>query len=206
MPSTNAASTTPPQILLASSSRYRRALLERLGFPFECASPDIDETPKPTESPADLVRRLAAEKAAALASEFPAHLIIGSDQVACCGNQILGKPGTTTRAREQLGLLSGQRVEFLTGVALLNGRTGRLQVDLDTTTVSFRDLSAAEIDAYVAREQPLDCAGSFKSEGLGVTLFHAIDNRDPSALIGLPLIMLCEMLRTEAVDPLLQTA
>lgn len=192
------------QIVLASSSRYRRELLARLGLPFVCASPDIDETPNSGESPATLVRRLAQAKAQALAATYPAHLVFGSDQVACCNGQILGKPGNISKAHQQLAMLSNQRVEFLTGIALLNTKTSRLQVDLDITEVSFRDLSAEEIEAYVQREQPLDCAGSFKSEGLGVTLFHRIDNSDPTALIGLPLIKVCDMLRQENFDPLIR--
>lgn len=191
-------------LLLASSSRYRRGLLERLGLPFNCASPDIDESPEPAEPPPTLVQRLSQEKAHALASAYPDHLIIGSDQVASCGEQVLGKPGTVERAQTQLALLSGQTVDFLTGLALLNTRTGHLQVDLDRTRVRFRRLATDEIAAYVGREQPLDCAGSFKSEGLGVTLFDAIETTDPSALIGLPLIKLCTMLRQEELDPLLR--
>lgn len=189
-------------LVLASSSRYRRALLERLGLTFDCASPDIDEVALPTEQPSALVQRLSQGKAQALASNFPDHLIIGSDQVACCADTVLGKPGTAAKAHDQLALLSGQRVEFLTGLALLNTRSSSLHIDIDRTTVQFRHLSAAEIAAYVEREQPLDCAGSFKSEGLGVALFESIDNADPSALIGLPLIKLCAMLRQEGLDPL----
>jgi len=189
-------------LLLASSSRYRRALLERLGLPFETASPDIDETRRPAESPAALVQRLAAEKASALASTYPGHLIIGSDQVASLGDRVLGKPGSVENAEQQLADLSGQTVRFYTGLALLNSRTQSIQVQMDTTDVEFRALSVAEISAYVSREQPLDCAGSFKSEGLGVALFSRIKTDDPAALIGLPLVRLCNMLRAEGMDPL----
>lgn len=191
------------KLLLASSSKYRRQLLERLGLPFESNSPDIDETPLPGESPEALVVRLAEAKARALASNYPNFLIIGSDQVACVDGQILGKPGTVERAEAQLAALSGNSVHFYTGLALLNPVARRVQVDMDTTEVQFRELTTQEISAYIAREQPLDCAGSFKSEGLGVALFERIATEDPAALIGLPLVKLCEMLRTEQANPLL---
>ena len=189
-------------MLLASSSRYRSELLARLGLPFDSASPDIDESPQERETPADLVRRLAESKARALASNHPDHLIIGSDQVAVLDGDILGKPGSHARAEQQLARLSNRSVEFLTGLALLDAATGRVQVDMDRTQVRFRDLTPAEISAYVAREEPLDCAGSFKSEGLGVALFEAIQTQDPAALIGLPLIRLSAMLRAEGMNPL----
>lgn len=191
-----------PSLLLASSSRYRRALLERIGLPFETASPDIDETRIAAESPQALVARLAADKAAELAGTYNHHLIIGSDQVASLGDRVLGKPGTVENAEAQLAELSGQTVRFYTGLALLNSHTQALQVELDTTDVIFRSLSDKEISAYVARELPLDCAGSFKSEGLGVALFERIKTDDPAALIGLPLVRLCGMLRAEGMDPL----
>lgn len=182
------------RLLLGSSSRYRAQLLERLGLTFEQASPDIDETPQPDELPAELVLRLAQAKGAALASQFADALIIGSDQVASIDDQILGKPGTAERAEAQLSLLSGRRVAFYTSVALLDTASGSLQHDLDVTFVQFRNLDPLAIADYVKRESPLDCAGAFKSEGLGVALFDAIETSDPSALIGLPLIRLCTML------------
>ncbi len=196
------AKNSPQGLLLASSSRYRRVLLERLGLPFETASPDIDETRHSGESAQALVQRLAAEKAAALAQHYPNHLIIGSDQVASLDDQVLGKPGSIDKAEAQLARLSGQTVHFYTGLALLNSQTLAVQVELDTTAVEFRELSGPEISAYVARETPLDCAGSFKSEGLGVALFEGITTADPAALIGLPLVLLCNMLRAEGMDPL----
>ncbi|MFK7913733.1 MAG: nucleoside triphosphate pyrophosphatase [Pseudomonadales bacterium] len=184
----------PAPLLLGSSSRYRAEVLARLGLPFEQASPNIDETPQHGELPQDLVLRLAREKGAALASAHPDALIISSDQVASIDDQILGKPHTSERAEAQLTLLSGRHVTFYTSIALLEAATGQVQCDLDVTRVQFRSLSAGEISDYVAREQPLDCAGAFKSEGLGVALFEAIETRDPAALIGLPLIRLCAML------------
>ncbi len=182
------------ELVLASSSRYRAGLLARLGLPFQTQSPDIDESALEGESPADLVARLSLEKARAVAEAWPRGLIIGSDQVAVCGDAVLGKPGTAARAVDQLTGLSGRTVSFLTGLCLLDAATGTHQSALVRTQVRFRSLSAAEIAAYVAREQPLDCAGAFKSEGLGVALFEAIEGDDPNALIGLPLIALCSML------------
>lgn len=207
-PSTNEATTASPQqadqptLLLGSSSRYRRLLLERIGLPFTTASPNIDESRMRDEAPAELVQRLAQQKAQALVDQHPNHLIIGSDQVAVLGDEVLGKPGTVPAAEAQLARLSGQRVHFLTGLSLLNSRSGALQTHMDTTEVAFRTLPVAEIKAYVEHEQPLDCAGSFKSEGLGVALFKHIQTQDPAALIGLPLVLLCEMLRAEGMNPL----
>ena len=200
MPQHSAAA--PHKLLLASSSTYRRELLDRLGVAFACKSPDVDETRQPGESAETLVVRLAQMKAKALSHEFHNHLIIGSDQVACVTGTVLGKPGTAAKACEQLAMLSGQTVHFYTGLALLNPETNRLQSAMDTTDVVFRDLTTDEIEAYVEREQPLDCAGSFKSEGLGVALFQRIATYDPAALIGLPLVKLCEMLRAEGLNPL----
>lgn len=181
-------------IVLASSSVYRRALLEKLGLEFIARSPDIDETPLPGESPAELVERLARQKALALAKDFPGHLIIGSDQAACLDGHILGKPGDRARARRQLQAASGRRVRFLTGLCLLDSSSGSLQSAVETFTVHFRRLSDAQIDRYLEREQPFDCAGSFKSEGLGIALFERLEGDDPNALIGLPLIRLVTML------------
>ena len=190
------------QLLLASSSRYRRQLLERLGLPFSTASPDIDETPEAGETAAALVDRLALAKARALADQYREHLIIGSDQVAALGHAILGKPGTAARARQQLSRLSGKRVVFHTALVVLDSSSGRFLRTQDQTEVTFRDLSAMEIASYVDAEQPLDCAGAFKSEGLGVALFESMQTSDPSALIGLPLIELCGLLRAFNLNPL----
>ena len=182
-------------LALASSSPYRRELLTRLRQPFTWASPAIDETPRPEESADALVRRLAEAKARALSETHPAHLIIGSDQVAVLGEQILGKPHDFNRARSQLLAASGRSVTFLTGLALLNSASGECQVDVVPFTVHFRELDEAQVSRYLQAEQPYDCAGSFKCEGLGITLFDAIDNHDPTALIGLPLIETARLLR-----------
>ncbi|WP_165869840.1 nucleoside triphosphate pyrophosphatase [Pseudomonas sp. LS-2] len=187
-------------LLLASSSPYRRELLERLRLPFVCASPDIDESHRPGESATALVKRLAQEKAIALATRFPDHLIIGSDQVAVLGEQILGKPHTFERAMEQLGASSGKSVSFLTGLALYNSRTGQCQVDCVPFTVHMRALDDERISRYLRAEQPYDCAGSFKAEGLGVSLFRSTEGPDATSLIGLPLIRLVDMLTTEGVQ------
>jgi len=189
-------------LILASTSRYRAELLGKLGLEFSARAPDVDETPRPGESAEALVQRLAEAKARAVAVSAPQALVIGSDQVAVCRGRTLGKPGTEARARAQLAELAGQQVLFLTGLCLLDSATGVLQSAIDTTRVTFRPLTAGEIEAYVAREQPLDCAGSFKSEGLGIALFEAIEGKDPNALIGLPLIDLCRMLRNAGVSVL----
>ena len=190
------------KLVLASSSRYRAELLRKLGLPFETLSPDIDEAPHGAESPEGLVLRLAEEKARAVATRHPGALVIGSDQVAVSEGEILGKPGTEERARAQLGRLAGRAVRFHTGLCLLDAGSGCAQTALVTTVVNFRPLSADEIRDYVAREQPVDCAGSFKSEGLGIALFESIEGPDPNALIGLPLIELCRMLRAAGVPVL----
>lgn len=186
-------------LILASSSPYRRELLQRLRLPFECASPDIDETPLPDESAEDLVRRLAESKARALAQRYPAHLIIGSDQAAVNGGRILGKPHNLERATEQLKSASGKSVSFLTGLCLLNSQSGEAQVDCVPFTVHFRDLDEARIRRYLETEQPFDCAGSFKAEGLGVSLFRSTEGEDATSLVGLPLIRLVDMLLAEQV-------
>ena len=193
-----------PELILASSSRYRREQLTRLGLPFSHASPNIDETPQTGETPELLARRLGIAKAAAVATttDRPA-LIIGSDQVCDCAGEPLGKPGVAARAKAMLAKQSGQAVTFHTSIVLLNTATQTHHVEVDRTIVHFRDLSDTEIDRYVDQEQPLDCAGAFKSEGLGVSLFEAIDTQDPNALIGLPLIRLCRFLRAERLNPLL---
>ncbi|GBL58151.1 MAF protein [Pseudomonas citronellolis] len=187
-------------LILASSSPYRRELLQRLRLPFECASPDIDESPLPGESAEQLVRRLAEAKARALAARFPEHLIIGSDQAAVQGQAILGKPHTLERAMEQLKASSGSSVSFLTGLALLDSASGRCQVDCIPFRVHFRELDEARIHRYLEAEQPFDCAGSFKAEGLGVSLFRATEGEDGTSLVGLPLIRLVDMLLAEGVQ------
>lgn len=187
-------------LVLASSSPYRRQLLERLRLPFDCASPDIDETRQPNESADNLVRRLSLEKAQALRSTYPQHLIIGSDQVAVLGTQILGKPHTVERAQQQLSDASGNSVTFLTGLTLLNTATGAYQTDCIPFTVHFRTLSEAQISRYLDAEQPLDCAGSFKAEGLGVSLFQSTEGTDVNSLVGLPLIRLVDMLHAEGLQ------
>ncbi len=186
-------------LLLASSSIYRKELLSRLGLPFETASPDIDETPRPGESAAQTSLRLAEAKARELASRHPDHLIIGSDQVALLDGIQLGKPGTHERAVDQLQIMRGRSIEFHTALCLLNAQTGAAQTAVDITTVTMRDYTDSEIEAYLLREQPYHCAGSAKTEGLGVALIAAIENRDPTAIIGLPLIELTTMLKNEGV-------
>jgi len=188
-----------PPLILASGSRYRRELLQRLALPFTCESPDIDESAHPGETPADLARRLAREKALAVAGRHAAALVIGSDQVADCAGTILGKPGTEARAIAQLQAASGRTVTFWTGLALVDASSGRTQDAVIRCDVDFRNLREAEIRRYVAIEQPLDCAGSFKSEGLGIVLFRRLVSDDPAALVGLPLIALCDMLRAEGI-------
>ena len=184
-----------PNLVLASTSIYRRKLLERLGLPFTVARPDTDETPLPDESPQALTERLALAKAeAVLAGAADDTWVIGSDQVAELDSRPLGKPGRHAAAVAQLQSMSGRQVRFLTAVCLAGPAGRRLQA-LDITAVRFRRLSDDEIARYIVREQPLDCAGSFKSEGLGIALFEEIDNRDPTALIGLPMIATARLLR-----------
>ncbi|KGK81450.1 Maf family nucleotide pyrophosphatase [Pseudomonas stutzeri] len=188
------------RLLLASSSKYRQELLSRLRLPFTSCAPAIDETPHPGESAEQLVCRLAAQKAQALAETHPDHLIIGSDQAATLGDSILGKPHTFERARRQLQAASGTTVRFLTGLALLDSRSGRIQIDCVPFTVHFRELDDARIERYLQLEQPYDCAGSFKAEGLGISLFRATEGEDATSLIGLPLIRLVDMLLAEGVE------
>ncbi len=180
-------------LILASTSRYRRELLERLRLPFHIARPDVDETPLPGEAPAALAQRLARSKAMAIAAQQPDAWIIGADQVAALDAQPLGKPGNRENAIAQLSAMSGREVQFRTAVCLLRGPI--LLKATDTTKARFRELCADEIERYIDAEQPLDCAGSFKSEGLGIALFERIQSRDPTALVGLPLIALAAMLR-----------
>jgi septum formation protein len=190
-------------LILASSSPYRREVLSRLGVEFSSVSPDIDESPRDGESPQALVARLAESKAQAVAESHPKGLIIGSDQVATLDGIILGKPGNHERAVEQLTLASGRRITFHTGLCLLNSETGESQVRCEPFSVEFRDLSGEEIENYLRKEQPYNCAGAFKSEGLGICLFKRMEGDDPASLIGLPLIQLVDMLRNEGLDVLL---
>ena len=186
-------------LLLASSSVYRRDLLSRLRLPFTCSSPDIDESHRSGESALELVQRLSLEKAQALAASHPAHLIIGSDQVAVLNGQIIGKPHTFDKARQQLLNASGASVSFLTGLTLLNSQTGHYQTDCVPFTVHMRRLSAEQIERYLHAEEPYDCAGSFKAEGLGVSLFQRTEGDDATSLVGLPLIRLVDMLLAQGV-------
>lgn len=191
-----------PQLVLASTSPFRRELLVRLGLPFATAAPDVDEQRREAEPPRDLTQRLAEAKARAVASQFPGALIIGSDQVACLDTRVLGKPGSRERAVQQLRAASGREVAFETGLCLYDARNDKAEVCCETYRVQFRDLSDAEIAGYIEREQPFGCAGSFKSEGLGVALFERMEGADPTSLIGLPLIRLSALLRAAGVDPL----
>jgi septum formation protein len=187
-----------PRLILGSSSAYRRELLSRLRIPFEVRSPDIDETPAPGESPQATALRLAEQKALAIASETPEALIIGCDQVATLDGLQIGKPGTHANALAQLQLMRGRRVIFHTALCLLDARSGAalpLQLENVQTFVTFRELPDHELDAYLRIEQPYDCAGSAKNEGLGITLIERIESQDPTALTGMPLITLTGMLR-----------
>lgn len=190
----------PPPIVLGSTSRYRAELLRRLVTEFEQSAPGTDESPRPDELPAERARRLAVAKAEAAANGRHDALVIGSDQVAELDGLTLDKPGTAERARAQLAVCSGREVHFHTALCLFDTRTGQRHVHVDHTCVRFRELAAAEVARYVEHEQPLDCAGSFKCEGLGISLFESIDNRDPTALIGLPLIALARLLRDAGVE------
>jgi MAF protein len=181
-------------LILASSSAYRHALLSRLGLPFQAEAPDVDERRQPGEAPRALVERLAETKARALAERYPSHLIIGSDQVAVLGDQVLGKPGGFEQALAQLTAASGRVVTFLTGLALLDSHSGQCQVDAVPFTVHMRPLPQSALARYLRAEQPYDCAGSFKAEGLGVSLFERTEGPDATSLVGLPLIRLIGML------------
>lgn len=184
----------PTQLILASTSRYRKALLEKLALPFECAAPEVDESPLPGEPAEVLVARLALAKASAIADRFDQGLIIGSDQVCVCDGQILGKPGTVENAVAQLMAAQGRSVTFHTGLCVLDAASGRAEQLVEPFTVHFRTLDEAALRRYVEAELPLDCAGSFKCEGMGIVLFKGLEGRDPNALIGLPLIGLIELL------------
>jgi septum formation protein len=191
---------TDISLVLASSSRYRRELLARLGIAFETWSPEIDESALAGESPRDSATRLAHAKAAAALARWPAAIVIGSDQVAEVDGAPIGKPGTLDNARRQLRQLSGRAVAFHTALCVLNGASGRRHERLVTTDVAFRVLSDGDIERYLAREPALDCAGSAKSEGLGIALLSRLSGDDPSALVGLPLIALAGILRTEGLE------
>lgn len=187
-------------LVLASSSTYRRTLLSRLGVPFTWDAPDLDETELPDETPHQLVSRLSEGKARVVAARHPQALIIGSDQVSVRDGQIIGKPHTHERAVEQLAAASGKRIEFLTGLCLLNAATGRCRVVVESFAVVFRTLTPGAIERYLRADTPYDCAGSFKLEGRGITLFERLEGRDPNALIGLPLIALVDLLHAEGVE------
>lgn len=189
-------------LVLASTSPFRQALLARLEIPFITAAPDCDETPLPGEQAPQLVQRLALAKARALADRYPEHWIIGSDQVCVLNGAITGKPHTVENACAQLAQASGQRVTFYTGLALIHPARAQQFVLCEPFDVHFRTLSEVEIRHYVEREQPLQCAGSFKSEGLGICLFERLEGRDPNTLIGLPLIALNDLLRAAGINPL----
>jgi septum formation protein len=194
---------TPPRLILASTSRYRRELLERLRLPFDVQAPAVDETPLAGETPATLALRLARAKADAVALRVSGDaIVIGSDQVADLDGEAIGKPYTPDRAREQLARLSGRNVVFHTAVAVVRRATGFDRALTVPATVRFRRLDAASIERYLELDQPFDCAGSAKSESLGVALLEAIDSDDPTALIGLPLIRVCALLREAGLDPL----
>ena len=186
---------TPAPLILASTSPHRRALLTRLGLPFDAVAPEVDETRSYREPVTELVKRLSRAKAEAVAARHPGALVIGSDQAAEREGEILGKPGDHATAVAQLTASSGKYLKFHTGLCLLDTRAGRRHEHIDVTRVLFRSLTAAEIERYLQAERPYDCAGGFKSEGLGISLFEGIESDDPSALVGLPLIALCRLLR-----------
>ena len=188
------------QLVLASTSVYRKQLLQKLGLPFDTAAPDVDESPLDDETPQQLVMRLAEAKARAVASQFPNALIIGSDQVAVIDDDILGKPGNFENAVNQLRAAAGKQVDFKTGLCLYNSASGHGQTSCETYSVLFRHLSDEQIKSYVRSEQPYDCAGSFKSEGLGIALFERLIGDDPNTLVGLPLIALIRMLEKEGIN------
>ncbi len=196
---------TSPRLILGSTSRYRRELLERLRWPFEVVAPQVDETPRPGETPAALARRLALAKARAVAALHPDAVVIGSDQVADLDGAPIGKPGTHERAVEQLRAMSGRSVVFQTAVAVVCAASGHAGEVLVPVTVRFRPLDEAEIEHYLRTEQPYDCAGSARSESLGIALLEAIESDDPTALVGLPLIRTAALLRAAGIDVLTRT-
>ena len=186
-------------IVLASTSLFRRELLARLGLPFETANPNVDETARHGETPETTALRLSEDKARAVARQYPEALIIGSDQVAYLDGQVFGKPGTHENAAKQLQTMRGRTVNFYTGLCLLNAKTGKVQLRGVPTLVTFRNLTRDEIENYLRKEKPYNCAGSAKSEGLGIAIIAKMEGEDPNALIGLPLIALCDFLRNESV-------
>jgi septum formation protein len=192
----------PPPLVLASTSPFRRELLGRLGLPFDTRAPVADETPLEQEMPMDLSRRLAELKARSVAEQFPDGLIIGSDQVACIEDRILGKPGQRDKAIDQLKFASGKTVIFYTGLCVLNAQSGLSLSLCESFRVHFRQLSDEQIRRYIDRENPLNCAGAFKAEGLGSALFERIEGDDPTALIGLPLIRLVDLLDAQGLKVL----
>lgn len=189
----------PHPLILASTSLYRRQLLERLRVPFSVRAPEVDETPLPAETPPDLARRLALAKAQAVAEIHPEAVVIGSDQVADLNGQALGKPGTHARAVAQLQAMRGKMVVFQTALSVVCLATGFSQTELAQVNVTFREFSDAQIEAYLLAEKPYDCAGSAKSEGLGIALLSRIDNDDPTALVGLPLIRTCKLIEAAGI-------
>ena len=191
-----------PPLILASSSTIRKRVLAKIGFEFTAIAPNIDESPLPEEAPEALVQRLSEEKARKVAHQYSNHLIIGSDQVAVVNNEIVGKPSNRAQAIKQLETASGRTVSLYTGVALLNSGTGRIQVDVLPYRVQFRILTRAVIENYIDRDQPYDCGGSLRSEGLGIALLSKFEGEDPNILLGLPLIRLIDMLAEESVFPL----
>lgn len=192
----------PRPLVLGSTSVYRRELLSRLGIPFEVCAPEVDETPQPGESPEALARRLALAKARAVAGRYPHAVVIGSDQVADLDGEPIGKPGNHENAVRQLRRMSGRIVIFQTALAVACEESGFLEVDLAPVRVRFRELAADEIETYLRAEQPYDCAGSARSEGLGIALLDSIESDDPTALVGLPLIRTCRMIRAAGVKVL----
>ena len=191
---------TKMKLILGSTSPFRKELLHKLGLSFDADSPDIDETMQSGEQPEKLVQRLAFEKAKAVAAKHKGALVIGSDQVACIGSNILGKPGNRDNAIAQLSQASGQRVSFYTGLCLINSANGNKQIVCEPFHVYFRELSRDQIERYLDAEEPYNCAGSFKSEGLGISLFEKLEGDDPNSLIGLPLIRLITMLEQEGIS------
>jgi septum formation protein len=187
------------QLVLASTSPFRKSVLEKLGLPFDCHAPEVDEAPQPHETPAQLVERLSIAKAQAVAAHLQQGLVIGSDQVAVIDDEILGKPGNHENAVAQLERASGKTVTFLTGLALVNAESGAIQAEVVPFKVVFRQLTQPQIVNYLNAEQPYNCAGSFKSEGLGIALFDRLEGDDPNILIGLPLIRLIRMLEKEGM-------
>ncbi|MDF1691641.1 MAG: Maf family protein [Zhongshania sp.] len=198
----HASTSNTQQLILASSSAYRRALLEKIGLKLLCEAPNIDESAQTNEGATELARRLSITKAQAIATKHPNAIIIASDQCAELDGKILGKPGTIERAQQQLSQCSGSEVLFHTGLCVLNSRTGQQHVAIETVSTQFRDLSSSDISNYIQRESALDCAGSFKIEGLGISLFRQVRSDDPNTLIGLPLIRLIDFLAREGYEVL----